>query len=491
MSLEVDVVKMARNIFGNRVVRAILGRLLKEDPHGYRSRLEHVLAMLAEEEERKKVHSFACMMDYYVSKIFLDLAVKSLHLGEEEIKEGLRDPAVRRGSELVFRSLLKYGVTVPQKLVAPFLIVWNFTNACNLRCKHCYQNAGPRPTPDELTFEEKLDVLNQIDEMGIPALALSGGEPTVHPDFLPIVEEGARRGLYMAVATNGILFASESFAEKAIKAGLRYIEISLDSVDPEVHDEFRGVKGAWEKTIKGIKNVIRLGGKRVSTGIAMTVTKLNMHEIHDMVRLGEELGVTRVIFFNFIPVGRGKEEMELDLTPEEKEQVLREIYKESQRSSIQVVSTAPQLARVSWQMSRGEDVLPTHFAVPKSATLRSLAEFIGGCGAGRIYLAVQPNGDVTPCVFLPIKVGNLRKDKLRDIWEHNKVVNDLKDKDLLKPPCGECEYRYICGGCRARAYAYFGDYLAHDPGCLKGVTELRIKQMKKEKEKAIQPPPRA
>jgi len=473
LSLEVDVIKIARNIFGNRVARMILRRLLEEDPCGYRSRLEHVLEMMVNQDEGKR-RPLGCSFDYYFSKLFLDIAVRAMHLSGEEVREGLRDPAVRRGVELVFRSLLQYGVTVPQKLSAPFLIVWNFTNLCNLRCRHCYQNAGREAAGGELTREEKLEVLKQIDELGVPALALSGGEPTIHPDFLPIVEEGARRGLYMAVATNGILFANESFADRAIKAGLRYAEVSLDSANPEVHDEFRGVKGAWEKTVQGIRNLIKLGGGRVSTGIAATVTKLNKNEISDIIRLGEELGVTRVIFFNFIPTGRGREAQELDLTPEEREEVLREIYRASRRSSVQVVSTAPQLARVSWQMSNGEDVLPTHFTPPQSTTLRGLAEFIGGCGAGRIYLAIQPDGVVTPCVFMPeIRLGNLRRERLRDIWLNHKVVNDLRDKDLLKGPCGGCEYRYVCGGCRARAYAYFGDYLAHDPGCLRGAMVLR------------------
>ena len=468
MSLEAGSIRIARMLFGSRLGRAILGRLLEKDPSGFRTRLEHVLSMLAEEDAGEKPIRMSCMFDYYFFKLLIEMAIRLMHMSEEEFKNGISDPAVRRGVELVFRSLLQYGVTVPQKLAAPFLVVWNFTNLCNLRCKHCYQNAGEAQLSKELTLEEKLRVIDQIDEMGMPLIALSGGEPTIHPDFIPVVREGARRGIYMAVATNGIRFADEEFAKKAIEAGLRYVEISLDSTNPEKHDEFRGVKGAWRKTVEGIKNVVRLGEGKVSTGIAMTLTKLNLDEVESMVRLGEELGVTRVIFFNFVPTGRGREALELDLSPEEREEALKRIYREATRSSVQVVSTAPQLARVSWQMSGGSDVLPTHFTMPKSKTLRAVAEFIGGCGAGRIYMAIQPDGIVTPCVFLPIPVGDLRKEKLRDIWEKSKVINDLKDKDLLKPPCGECEYRYVCGGCRARAYAYFGDYLAADPGCLKG-----------------------
>lgn len=450
-------------MLGNKFTRSLLKGLVEDDPHGYRSRLDHILSMLS--GDRSPYISANCLMNYYLFKVLLDTALKTLRISREEFEIGIRDPTIRRGIEVVLKSIVMYGVTTPQLLYAPFVIVWNFTNACNLRCKHCYQNAG-KPSPDELSFEEKLNVLNQLDEMGVPLIALSGGEPTVHPDFLPIVEEGTRRGIFMAVATNGTLFASESFARRALKAGLKYVEISLDSVDPEIHDEFRGVKGAWELAVKGVRNLVKLGA---SVGIAMTVTKLNKNEIRRMVRLGEELGVKRVIFFNFIPTGRGTEIRRLDLTPMEKEEVLKQIYWESTRSSIQVVSTAPQLARVSWQMSSGEDVLPTHFAIPRSQTLRSLAEFVGGCGAGRIYAAIQPDGKVTPCVFLPIVVGDLRKESFRKIWLESKVMRELRDKDLLKPPCGECPYRYICGGCRARAYSYFGDYLAADPGCLRGM----------------------
>jgi radical SAM protein with 4Fe4S-binding SPASM domain len=468
LSLEVDSIKVARRIFGSRVSRAILRRFLEPDPSGARTRLEHVLSMLAQRDKDEENMSFSCILDYYFSKLLFGAALKFMHIKREEFEQGISDPAIRRGIELVLRSLLSYGVTVPQKLAAPFLVVWNFTNACNLKCVHCYQNAGPIPGPGELTSEERLEVIRQVDEMGIPLVALSGGEPTIHPDFLHVVEEGARRGIYMAVATNGIRFADEEFAKRAIEAGLRYVEVSLDSTKPEEHDGFRGVKGAWELAVKGIRNVVKYGGGRVSVGIAATVTKLNKDCIEDMVRLGEELGVNRVVFFNFIPTGRGKEAMELDLTPEEREDVLRRIYREATRSSIQVVSTAPQLARVSWQMSGGEDVLPTHFTMPRSSTLKAVAEFVGGCGAGRIYMAIQPDGTVTPCVFMPIPVGNLRGEKLKDIWENSKVINDLEDKDLLKEPCGSCEYRYVCGGCRARAYAYYGDYLAPDPGCLRG-----------------------
>ncbi len=462
MVLEVDVIKLARLALGNSISRALLKKLSEPCPHGYRSKLQHILELYAS-DEAPKITTFTCILEYYLFKVLLDISMRLLRVSKEEFNFAIKDPAVRRGIEVVFRSIVMYGVTTPQRLVSPFVIVWNFTNACNLRCKHCYQ-AASRPLPNELRIHEKLRILEEIDEVGVPLLALSGGEPTIHPDFMRIIEEGAKRGLYMAVATNGIAFSRMDFAERVVKAGLRYAEISIDFADPDKHDEFRGVKGCWDMAIKGVKNLVKLG---ISVGIATTVTKLNYKEIRKIVRLGEELGVTRVVFFNFIPTGRGRDIVKLDLTPEEREEVLKEIYQEATRSSIEVVATAPQLARVSWQMSSGANVSPTHFTIPKSKSLKSLAEFIGGCGAGRIYAAIQPDGKVTPCVFMPIVVGDLRKERFTDIWRNSKVMNDLRDKNLLKPPCGTCPYRYICGGCRARAYAYFDDYLAPDPGCLR------------------------
>lgn len=380
----------------------------------------------------------------------------------DKAREALSDPAVRRGITLVFKGLAYYGVTVPQKLPAPFLIVWNFTNMCNLRCMHCYQRAD-KPTPDELTLEEKLDVVDQLDKAGVAAVALSGGEPTIHPHFLRVVRELSDRGIYTAVATNGIAFSRIGYFKRAVKAGLRYVEISLDSSKPERHDRFRGVSGAWKHAVKALENAVKLG---VNHSMAVTITKFNVDEVGDILDLAESLGVKRVIFFNFIPVGRGEENAWMDLDPEEREEVLRTLYREHKRRGIEIASTAPQYGRVALQLSGGREIAPTHFYLGEDKIVKALAEFIGGCGAGRIYAAIQPNGDVTPCVFFPVKVGSLREKSFMKIWEGSELFKKLRNRELLKGICGRCPYKYICGGCRARAYAYYEDPLAPDPGCI-------------------------
>ncbi len=401
----------------------------------------------------------------YIVKGILKAFIALTNGDEEGAKKALRDPAIRRGLTVVFAGMALYGVTVPQKLPAPFQIVWNMTNMCNLRCKHCYQKAGS-PLPNELSLEEKLKVIDQLDKAGVPSLAFSGGEPTIHPDFLRLVSEASSRGMYVSVATNGLRFTDEQFVVKAKKAGLRYVEVSVDSADPRKHDEFRGVKGAWEKAVKGLKNAVKYG---FSTGMAATLTRTNVDEIDDIIELAEEIGVNRLIFFNFVPVGRGLENAEeLDLDPREREKVLWKLARENERRKMDILSTAPYYGRVVMQATGGEEVSPTHFYTGRNPAVKALAEYIGGCGAGRIYCAIQPEGTVTPCVFMPIPVGNLRESSFYKIWNTSKVMRDLRDRSLLREEgfCSKCPYKNVCGGCRARAYGYTGDYLSPDPGCL-------------------------
>jgi len=407
----------------------------------------------------------SCLIARFYSKILslvFKIAIACFHGEEEEVVEALRDPAVRRGLALVLEGLALYGVTVPQELPAPFLVVWNFTNACNLRCKHCYQRAGS-PLPAELTLREKLDVVRQLDRAGVAAVAFSGGEPTIHPHFPAALKAAADAGMYTALATNGLALADRGYARKLKELGLRYVEVSVASADPDKHDRFRGVEGAWERAIRGLRNAVELG---FSTAMATTVTRLNLDEVDGILDLAEEIGVQRVVFFNFIPVGRGEGMKDLDLTPGEREELLKKLYRENQRRRLEIYSTAPQFARVSCILSSGREVAATHYA-KGDPVISSLAEYIGGCGAGRIYAAIQPNGDVTPCVFMPTAVvGNVAEVPFKEIWSESEVFMALRDRDRLKGYCGACPYRYVCGGCRARALAYTGDILGPDPGCI-------------------------
>jgi len=393
----------------------------------------------------------------------LNLGIKLAHGDAEEVKRALlKDPHIRRGIWVVLEGIARYGVTVPQKLAAPFLIVWNFTNMCNFRCLHCYQRASS-PLPTELSLEEKLQVIDQLDKAGVAAVALSGGEPTLHPDFLRVVSELADRGIHTSVATNGWVFADKEKLEKAVEAGLKYVEVSIDSAKPEKHDSFRRVPGAWERAVKSLENAVKLG---VSNGMATIMSRDTLYEIDDILDLAENIGVDRVIFFNFIPTGRAKDIARRDLTPEEREEFMKILYREMKRRKLIILSTAPEYARITLELSHGKEVTPAHFYIGENDTVRVLAEFIGGCGAGRIYAGIQPDGTVVPCVFLPIPVGNIRTKDFSYIWSHSKLFNLLRNRENFTGNCRTCPYRNICGGCRARAYHYTLDVLGDDPGCI-------------------------
>jgi len=388
----------------------------------------------------------------------------------DAIKKFLKDPYMRKGFAVVIRSIAEYGITKPQRLIAPFMVVWDFTKQCNLKCKHCYANATPYPAPDELTLEEKLNVVDQLDEAGVAAISFSGGEPLMNKDFWKVAEYAASKGFYISIATNGTLI-TENIAKRLKETGIRYVEVSLDGPNSEIHDEFRGVKNAFERAVRGIKNARDAG---LSTGIATTITHYNLDILPEMIELARKLMVDRFIVFNFIPTGRGKEIVKEDLSPIEREKLMKYLYDEWEKGKMQIFSTCPAYARISitaMDKGTGDKVSPTHFAemeIPAEfgGAAKALTEFIGGCGAGRIYCSIEHNGDIQPCVFLPIKVGNVLKDGFTNVWKNSEVFNKLRDRDAENYACHTCSFRYVCGGCRARAYAYYGDILSPDPGCI-------------------------
>ncbi|ASJ17128.1 radical SAM/SPASM domain-containing protein [Thermococcus chitonophagus] len=454
--------KAFRIILGNPIARALLKPSLKKYKINNRElpALYWALSIYA-----GKVINAPMVIRFQAEtlKVLLKLGIKLARGDEEVVKEALlKYPHIRRGIWVVLEGIAKYGITVPQRLAGPFLIVWNLTNMCNFKCIHCYQRAD-KPLPDELSLREKLDLVDQLDKAGVAAVALSGGEPTIHPHFLRVVHELSSRGIHTSVATNGWTFAKIEELEKAVKAGIKYVEVSVDSADPEKHDKFRGIPGAWEHAIRTLENAVKLG---VSHGMATIMSRETFYEIDDILDLAENIGVKRVIFFNFIPTGRGRESINLDLTPEEREEFMKEVYHQMKKRNLEILTTAPQYARVTLLMSKGRTVTPAHFYLGENSSVKVLAEFIGGCGAGRIYAGIEPDGTVVPCVFLPIPVGNVRTRPFKEIWKTSRIFNILRDRDSWEGNCGRCPYKYICGGCRARAYHYTLDITGDDPGCI-------------------------
>ena len=439
-------------------VRRLLGVLSHGDRRG-QTALQRIITSY-----RNPDAPLSRRMKYWLFHLFID-RMRGRTDVETFRKRLANHAATVRGLVIVARSLSEFGLTVPQKFSAPLFAVWNFTNRCNLACKHCYQDSERHPMDDELALEEKLEVVDQIGRSYMPMLALSGGEPTICPDLIPVLRRAAKYHIHITLATNGTTMTPR-LAGQLAHAGLRYVEISLDSVDPDRHDAFRGLPGMWQKAVNGAKSVVATEGLRL--GVAMCVHQGNIDEVPQMIQFAEDLGADCFAHFNFIPVGRGLKMISSDITPEQRERLLVLLNEKMQAGGMGVISTAPQLGRVCLAESLVDIGRTTcsHAGSGSGVKARVVAKYLGGCGAGRTYICIEPNGNVTPCVYLPHRVmGNVRNKPLISLFRNNIFRDVLNDRSKRLHHCGVCAFRNYCGGCRARADAYFGQLHAGDPGC--------------------------
>jgi radical SAM protein with 4Fe4S-binding SPASM domain len=407
-----------------------------------------------------------CSLYSQIIRFWIEFLRRSISVKREKLDKLLADPYARRAIKTLTKTFVQIGIKKPLSVCAPLLVVWDFTHKCNLNCKHCYSNSGTS-TREELTTAQALNVVEQLADFGVTALAFSGGEPLTRKDFFEVANRAVERGLYVSVATNGTLLTKEN-VKKLKETRIHYVEVSIDGASAESHDEFRGVKGAFEKAVSGLENCVEEG---LTACIAVTATKKNLKEVPEILNLAEKIGAKRFTYFNFIPTGRGKELYSQDLTPEEREKLMIFLLDKIVKGcKVSILTTAPQLARVSLQHQGKQGDIAMSLAHMQTAKISRkaaiLADFIGGCGAGRLYCSLSPQGDIHPCVFLPIKVGNVKNEKIEDVWLNSRIFNALRDRSNLKGSCVKCHYKYVCGGCRARALVYNNDVLSSDPGCI-------------------------
>lgn len=322
------------------------------------------------------------------------------------------------------------------------IISWNTTQACNISCRHCYREAGEK-RPDELDTEEGKRLLNEMAKAGFKIVILSGGEPLLRADLYELIEHARSVGLRPVLGTNGILL-TPAVALRLREAGLLMAGISLDSQDKDRHDWFRDRAGAWEATIRGME-ACRAAG--LPFQIHTTVMDWNEGEITDITDLAVRQGAAAHHIFFLVPVGRAALIENSTLKTAQYEALLNRILDKQRQAPLEIKPTcAPQFMRIAKQ--RG---LPMRFT--------------RGCLAGTAYCVVLPNGDVQPCPYLPLKIGNTRDTAFDVLWRDSPVFHALRHKPL-KGRCGSCGFNQLCGGCRARAYYYSGgDYLAEEPWC--------------------------
>ncbi|MFA6465975.1 MAG: radical SAM protein, partial [Desulfurivibrionaceae bacterium] len=340
----------------------------------------------------------------------------------------------------------------------PKWIAWEITRRCNLNCVHCRSSSGleAKGHPD-FTLDEAKRVLDDIASYAKPVVVLSGGEPLLRPDVFDIAQYGTDLGLRMCLATNGTLVTQEICA-KIKAAGIKMVSLSLDGASAQVHDNFRNQPGAFGGTLNAAKLFKENG---ISFLINSSFTKRNQEEIPKIYHLAKELGATAWYMFMIVPTGRGEDIMDELIAPEDYEKLLVWHYEmeKGEKDLLVRPTCAPNYYRVVLQQAKekGDDY-----------ERRSLQFSTGGskgCLAGQLISLIDVDGNVLPCSYFPMAAGNIREKSFKEIWEHSELFHDLRNFKAYKGRCGSCEYVNVCGGCRARAYAVTGDYMAEEPYC--------------------------
>jgi putative heme d1 biosynthesis radical SAM protein NirJ2 len=321
------------------------------------------------------------------------------------------------------------------------IISWNITKACQLKCRHCYRDAGCRGV-DELTTPEGLDLVDEIAAAGFKILILSGGEPLLRKDVYDLIARAKAKGMRPVLGTNGLLI-DRAVADRLRSAGLVRAGISLDSIDPAIHDDFRQEKGAWQGTVNAMK-VCREQG--LDFQIHTTVTTYNLKDVEKITDFAVEIGAKAHHIFFLVPTGRGKD-LPAIISSKDYRELLAKILRKQGQVPIELKPVcAPQFVPLAEEMG-----VPTRFK--------------RGCLAGESYCCILPNGEVHPCPYFPTRAGNVREEKFSVMWKDNPLFRELREGHY-KGLCGGCQYKMSCAGCRARAYALTGDYMDEDPECL-------------------------
>jgi radical SAM protein with 4Fe4S-binding SPASM domain len=339
------------------------------------------------------------------------------------------------------------------------LLFWESTIKCNLACAHCRRIDSEDAAYRDLSTDQAGNLIEQLAELGkeqsvMPVLVFSGGEPLCRQDLFELIGKARSLTIITALATNGTLIDSK-IAGRIRDSGVSRVSVSLDGATAGIHNKLRRLDGSFERAIEGTGH---LRDKNVPFQINMTLTKHNAHQLEDVYSLAKSLGAVAVHIFILVPVGCGQSLADTDmLSAEQYEQKMLDISKLDSRGELQMkVTCGPHYERITRQQGVSSN---------KKAGQGGHGRISRGCLAGLGVLFVGHQGDVFPCGYLPVKCGNVLEDKLSDIWRNNPDLARMRDSNQLEGKCGVCGYRQICGGCRGRAYAATGNYMAEEPFC--------------------------
>jgi len=337
----------------------------------------------------------------------------------------------------------------------PRLIAWEITRRCNLTCIHCRAAALSDSYADELSSQECFRLLDDVASFSSPIIILTGGDPLLRPDVFDIAQYATNKGLRVVLSTNGTTITREK-ARRMVEVGIKRISISLDGSTAESHDRVRDVEGAFAGALRGI-DLAKEAGLEIQ--INTTITKQNLAEIEKIQELAVDLGAASHHIFLLVPTGRGKNLVDQALTAQEYEETLNWFYRRSKEVKLYLKATcAPHYYRIIRQQAKRE-------GRPFNQKTFGMEAMTKGCLGGQAFAFISHRGKVQICGYLEVEAGDIREDNFSHIWYNSPLFRAIREVDGYQGRCGRCEYRRVCGGCRARAYAFSGDYLQEDPFC--------------------------
>lgn len=353
----------------------------------------------------------------------------------------------------------------------PKWIAWETTQRCNLKCVHCRCSSEMTSSEGDFTTEEGKGLLKQIADFSKPVVVLSGGEPLMRPDIFELAQYGTSLGLRMCMASNGSLVTDE-VCEQMKAADIKMVSLSLDGSSAEVHDNFRQCPGSFEGVLRAAELFRKHGQKFL---INSSFTKRNQSDIANTFKLAKSLGATAWYMFMIVPTGRGEEIMSELISKEDYEEILDWHYQQEKNEDeiLMRPTCAPHYYRIVPQKAKAEG---------EKFERRSLTFSTGGgkgCIAAQTICLIDCYGNLKPCSYFHRTAGNVKETPFRELWENSEIFKDLRDFKSYKGKCGDCEYLNVCGGCRARADAVYGDYMEEEPFCNYVPIKVQREQAKK------------